>query len=111
DSRIDSTPCAMPNCAVRRTHRFGRKLRDSDREAIPGPITMYSIYVEHLNRYVNCLKVDRMAHGGADRPSPIPNLMDVVLMGFRSDRAMMVRGFEEVDGARYYQGWHIGLTP
>jgi len=50
---------------------------------------------------------DRMAHGGADRPPPIPHLMDVVLMGFRSDRAMMVRGFEEIDGARYYQGWHI----
>lgn len=41
-----------------------------------------------------------------DKP-PFPDLMDVELMTFSSNRAMMIRGFEEIEGSRYYQGWYI----
>ncbi|HYG44030.1 MAG TPA: hypothetical protein VEA17_14005 [Bordetella sp.] len=96
----------MPDCIVRRTHRHGRQLREGDWIPVPGPVTMYSIYRENMRRYVQCFKVMRM-NVGATLPSPIPDLMDVELLTFSTDRAMMVRGFEEIDGARYYQGWYI----
>ncbi|WP_041862719.1 hypothetical protein [Bordetella petrii] len=67
---------------------------------------MYSIYRENQRRYVTCFKVMRTVDA-VTLPSPIPDLMDVELLTFSTDRAMMVRGFEEVDGARYYQGWYI----
>lgn len=43
----------------------------------------------------------------ADETPPIPNLWQPELVTFMSDRAMMVAGFEEIEGQRYYQGWWI----
>jgi hypothetical protein len=36
----------------------------------------------------------------------LPDLHDVELIAF-GERAMMLNGFEEVDGSRYYQGWWV----
>lgn len=68
--------------------------------------SMYCCAGEDMCRYVNYLKVMRN-NAGAPLPSPIPTLMDVELLTFCTDRAMMVRGFEEIDGVRFYQGWYI----
>lgn len=96
----------MPDCTVRRTHRLGRPLRESDWTATPGPVSMYSIFREDMRRYVRCFKVERTQKGPL-LPPEIPDLMDVELLTFGTERAMMVRGFEEIDGVRYYQGWYI----
>jgi len=96
----------MPDCIVHRSHRFGRPLREEDWPTIPGPVSMYSLYREDMRRYVRCFRVVRTQHGER-LPPPIPDLMDVELLTFTTDRALMVRGFEEIDGARYYQGWYI----
>lgn len=97
----------MPNCTVSRTHRYGRPLDCSEWRYVAGPVDMYSIYRENQKRWVSCLKVMRQLGGGAMGESPFPDLMDAELMTFSTDRAMLVRGFEEIDGARYYQGWYI----
>lgn len=67
---------------------------------------MYSMYRESQRRWVTCFQVERR-NGGVCLESAIPELMDVEIMTFSTERAMMVRGFEEIDGARYYQGWYI----
>ncbi|GAB1578694.1 hypothetical protein [Bordetella petrii] len=66
----------------------------------------YSIYRDNMRRYVQCFRVMRKQHGER-MTSPIPDLMDVGLLGFSSDRALIVRGFEEIEFRRYYQGWYI----
>ncbi|WP_231494609.1 hypothetical protein [Bordetella petrii] len=99
----------MPNCTIKRTHHLGRALQHRDWEAVPGPVMMYSIFREDMKREVQCFKVMRR-DAGAMLPSPIPDLMDVELLTFSTDRAMMVRGFEEVRGTRFYQGWYIEWT-
>jgi len=96
----------MPDCIVRRTHRYGRPLREEDWVTVPGPINMFSIYREDMRRYVQCFQVVRTQQG-ARLPPPIPDLMDVELLGFTSERALLVRGFEEIERARFYQGWYI----
>lgn len=98
---------AMPNCTVSRTHHHGRPLDPAEWRYVPGPVDMYSIFRESQRRWVSCLHVVRQLGGGARGESPFADLMDVELMTFSTDRAMLVRGFEEIDGARYYQGWHI----
>lgn len=98
---------AMPTCTVCRTHRYGRPLEQSEWKFVPGPVIMYSIYREAQRRWVSCLQVQRDLGGGATGESPFPDLMDVELMTFSTNRAMMIRGFEEIDGSRYYQGWYI----
>lgn len=49
--------------------------------------------------------MESLAKFGARIPSAIPDLLDPVLLTFGSDRGMMVCGFEEIAGVRYYQGW------
>ncbi|WAI82283.1 MULTISPECIES: hypothetical protein [Achromobacter] len=48
-----------------------------------------------------------MVKFGATVPSAIPDLLNPQLLTFSSDRSMMVVGFEEIDGRRYYQGWRM----
>ncbi|WP_116793118.1 SOS response-associated peptidase family protein [Achromobacter dolens] len=48
---------------------------------------------------------DALAKFGATVPSAIPDLLEPQLLTFASDRGMMVVGFEEIAGVRYYQGW------
>ncbi|CUJ03663.1 Uncharacterised protein [Achromobacter xylosoxidans] len=66
---------------------------------------MYSMPHDGLNRYVPRLTMESVAKFGARIPSVIPDLLDPVLLTFGSDRGMMVCGFEEIAGIRYYQGW------
>jgi hypothetical protein len=41
----------------------------------------------------------------ATLPSAIPDLLEPQLLTVNSERGMMVVGFEEIAGVRYYQGW------
>lgn len=97
----------MPNCRVSRTHLHGRPLNPAEWTCVPGPVTMYTLYRESQKRWVNCLRIVRQKAGGASDASPYPDLCDVELLAFSTHQAMMVAGFEEIVGARYYQGWYI----
>lgn len=69
---------------------------------------MITIFKEDQRRWVECLQVQRQEeHGGKHLASPFPDLVDVKLVAFGTVRGMMVAGFEEIDGARYYQSWYI----
>lgn len=93
-------------CSVVRTHHLGEKLRDNDpAPAVQGKVRMYSITREDMRRQVRVMTMDSLAKFGATEKSPIPDLLDPELLTFCSDRGMMVCGFEEIDGRRYYQGW------
>ena len=93
-------------CTVIRTHILGRKRHDNDpAPAVTGTVRMYSIMREDMRRYISVMTLDTLAKFGASQKSPIPDLLEPELLTFGSDRGMMVCGFEEIDGRRYYQGW------
>ncbi|MNV83766.1 hypothetical protein D3C71_1775900 [compost metagenome] len=93
-------------CSVTRTHHLGQKRRDNDpAPAVVGPVHMYSITREDLRRHITVMTMAGLAKFGATAESPIPDLLEPELLTFSSDRGMMVCGFEEIDGRRYYQGW------
>jgi len=93
-------------CSVVRTHYHGEKCRDNDpTPAVTGTVRMYSIMREDMRRYIRVMTLDCLAKFGATEKSPIPDLLEPELLTFGSDRGMMVCGFEEIDGRRYYQGW------
>ncbi|MCP2517375.1 hypothetical protein M5J07_20720 [Achromobacter mucicolens] len=60
---------------------------------------------EDMRRYISVMTLDTLAKCGASQKGPIPDLLEPELLTFGSDRGMMVCGFEEIDGRRYYQGW------
>jgi hypothetical protein len=66
---------------------------------------MYSMLHKGLNRHVPCMTLTGLAEFGARVLSPIPDLLEPQLLTFSSDRGMMVVGFEEIAGRKYYQGW------
>lgn len=68
---------------------------------------MQSIHHEALKRTVAMLTIYDLAHFGAVQPPKIPNLWEPKLLTFGSDRGMMVCGWEEIDGQRFYQGWWL----
>ncbi|HAP28192.1 MAG TPA: hypothetical protein DCR74_21840 [Achromobacter sp.] len=72
---------------------------------------MYSIMRDDLRRYISVMTLDAFAKFGASQKSPIPDLLEPELLTFGSDRGMMVCGFEEIDGQRYYQGWWMQWVP
>lgn len=93
-------------CSVVRTHHLGEKCRDNDpTPAVVGTVRMYSIMREDMRRYIRVMTLDCLANFGATEKSPIPDLLEPELLTFGSDRGMMVCGFEELDGRRYYQDW------
>jgi len=93
-------------CSVVRTHYLGQKRRDNDpAPAVTGTVRMYSITREDMRRQVRVMTMDGLAKFGATEKGPIPDLIEPELLTFCSDRGMMVCGFEEIDGRRYYQGW------
>lgn len=93
-------------CTVIRTHYLGQKRRDNDpAPAVIGTVRMYSIMRDDMRRYISVMTLDTLAKFGASQKSPIPDLLEPELLTFGSDRGMMVCGFEEIDGRRYYQGW------
>jgi hypothetical protein len=97
----------VPTCTVCRTHRLGRPLPQGEWEFVPGPVNMFTIYREIQRRWVRCLQVIRPAGGGKHQESPFPDLFDVEIVSLSTDRAMMAVGYEEINGARYYQGWYV----
>lgn len=64
-----------------------------------------------LNRHVPRMTMEALAKFGATVPSAIPDLLEPQLLTFGSDRGMMVAGFEEIAGVRYYQGWWLQWLP
>ncbi len=66
---------------------------------------MYSITREDMRRHIRVMTMESLAKFGASQKSPIPDLLEPELLTFSWDRGMMVCGFEEIDGRRYYQGW------
>lgn len=97
------------NVTITRTHRLGQPLRPADRITVPGPIIMETVYSQTMRRYVEQLVVWRSTHGGATpAPSPIPALNDPQILTLATEYGgMMLSGFEEIEGRRYYQGWYI----
>lgn len=96
------------HCTVVRTHLLGEKRRDNDpAPGVTGKVRMYSIMREDMKRYIRVMTMDSLATFGASQASPIPDLLQPELLTFASDRGMMVCGFEEIDGRRYYQGWWL----
>ena len=100
-------------CTIVRTHEKGHTLRDTAfGPAVEGPVEMSSYYHDGLRRYVEVLSVVRRHHGGASKTSLIPDLHEPHLVTFGSEaQAMMVSGWEEIHGQRYYQGWYVRFFP
>ncbi len=93
-------------CSVVRTQHLGQKRRDNaPSPAVTGTVRMYSITREDMRRQLRIMTMDGLAKFGATEKGPIPDLVEPELLTFCSDRGMMVCGFEEIDGRRYYQGW------
>jgi hypothetical protein len=93
-------------CTVVRTHYLGQKRRDNDpAPPVTGTVRMYTIMSEELRRHIQVMTMDGLAKFGRTEKSPIPDLLEPELLTFGSDRGMMVCGFEEINGRRYYQGW------
>ncbi|CAB3712618.1 hypothetical protein [Achromobacter marplatensis] len=93
-------------CTVTRTHYLGEKRREIDpAPSITGVVRIYSIMREDLKRYIRVMTMDGLQKFGATQKGEIPDLLQPELLTFASDRGMMVCGFEEIDGRRYYQGW------
>ncbi len=93
-------------CSVLRTHHLGERRRDNDPgQPVVGVVRMYSMLHTGLNRHVPRMTMEALAKFGATVPSAIPDLLEPQLLTFGSDRGMMVVGFEEIAGCRYYQGW------
>lgn len=91
-----------------RTHRFGQLLHEREwGPAVPGPVQMYWMPHPELRRGTPRLQVVRRGHFGGDEVSPIPDLYDPEMLAFISDRVLSVKGFEEIEGRRYYQTWRI----
>lgn len=94
--------------SVVRTHYLGQKRRDNDpAPAVTGTVRMYSITRQDMRRQVRVMTMDGLAKFGATSKAPIPDLLEPERLTFCSDRGMMVCGFEEIVGTRYYQGWWI----
>lgn len=93
-------------CAVQRTHHRDERRRPNDPgQIVNATVHMSSMYYEQLKREVTIMSM-MPTHGYDAPPTTIfPNLFNPQLLTFSSDRGMMVCGFEEIDGRRYYQGW------
>lgn len=93
-------------CAVQRTHHRGERRRDNDPgQIVTATVHMFSVYHEELKREVTIMSMMPTHRYEAPPSTEFPNLLEPQLLTFSSDRGMMVVGFEEIDGRRYYQGW------
>ncbi|CAE32213.1 hypothetical protein [Bordetella bronchiseptica] len=95
-------------CSVTRTHRQGERLKDREwDQPVIGIVRMQTAFIQTLNREVPMMTMDSLETFGKSRRGAIPDLLEPRLLTFCSDRGMMVVGFEEICGRRYYQGWWI----
>lgn len=95
----------MPSCIITRTHRRGRKLSQRDwPEPVPGPVIFQIARHAELNRELPRLVALRTEANARDS---IPPLYEPQILTMMSNQGMILAGFEEIDGQRYYQGWYI----
>lgn len=66
---------------------------------------MHVSFRQEMRRYVTVMTMDSLEKFGKTKRAPIPDLLEPQLLTFSSERGMMVCGFEEINGKRYYQGW------
>lgn len=98
----------MYSCSVTRTHRRGVALRDRDFDPpVDGDAALFSAMHPELKRMVQIMTLRTAGWEGPSYRPPIPDLLQPELITFASDRAMMIAGFEEIDGQRFYQGWYV----
>jgi len=97
----------MLTCTVQRTHESGKpKARGILGPGAKGIVSMYSIKHEAMKRSVRVMQLIAAGEESTPGVKPlIPSLMDPEILTFSSARGMMIAGFEEIDGRRYYQGW------
>jgi len=97
----------MLTCTVQRTHESGRpKQRGILGPGTKGTVSMYSITHAEMKRSVRIMQLIAAGQESAPGAQPlIPCLMDPEILTFSSARGMMIVGFEEIGGHRFYQGW------
>lgn len=98
---------------VHRTHARGQQL---DKKAMDGPypggVHMYSHFKAELRRQVTVMELASSGNPGQhDYQVGLPQLLDPTLLKFDSERGLIVTGFEEIEGARFYQGWWVQWLP
>lgn len=98
----------MPDVTILRTHYRGQKCDLRDVEPLKGPISYSTQYFPELNRHVDCMRIKRGHYrDGRERPDAAPPLCEPRILTFDTENGMMITGFEQIDGCRYYQGWYI----
>lgn len=98
----------MPEVTIIRTHHRGQKCNLREVEPLKGPITYGTLYSTDLNRHVDCMRLKRGHYrDGRERPDAAPPLFEPRILTFDTEVGMMLTGFEQIDGTRYYQGWYI----
>jgi hypothetical protein len=97
------------HCIVQRTHRQGQPLELGRMDGpYSGRVHMYSQYRADLRRQVVIMEL--AGEGNPGQPNyrqAIPQLLDPAMLTFNSEKGMVITGFEELSGARYYQGWWL----
>lgn len=98
---------------VHRTHARGQQL---DKKGIDGPypgrVHMYSHFRPDLRRQVQVMELASSGNPGQpDYKVGLPQLQDPTLLTFDSERGLAITGFEEIDGARFCQGWWVQWLP
>lgn len=98
---------------VHRTHARGQQLEKKDMDGPhPGRVHMYSHFKPELRRQVSVMELAASGNPGQpDYKVGLPQLLDPTLLTFDSQRGLVVTGFEEIDGARFYQGWWVQWLP
>jgi hypothetical protein len=89
------------------THARGRSInvhRLEQERIFAGDLIVYLAAIEGLRRASRIAALRPLARSLGEHV--LPDLHDVELIAF-GERAMMLNGFEEVDGSRYYQGWWV----
>ncbi|MET0184928.1 MAG: hypothetical protein ABW210_05675 [Achromobacter sp.] len=94
-------------CTVQRTHEAGKpKQRGILGPGLRGNVSMYAITHADMKRNVRVMQLLEPGEESTPDVRPlIPCLFDPEILTFSSTRGMMVVGFEELCGHRYYQGW------
>ncbi len=94
---------------VTRTHRRGRPVDVNRLDSEPAHIGDFGFSfqeVRGLRRASRVASLRPIENASASVESVIPAIHDVELLAF-GDQAMLLSGFEEDDGVRYYQSWYV----
>jgi hypothetical protein len=89
------------------THTRGAPIAVNQLEQQPaheGRLNVYLATIDGLRRASRVAALQPIERVRDSRR--LPELHDIELLAF-GERAMMLSGFEEVDGRRFYQGWWV----